>query len=196
LNKLRLAGPTSDYTFTLARATPGYVGADLASLTSAAGVIAVKRIFKGLLNGEFKVEPQDESSTGENGTTTQTVEVDNKEPPTPLSIEDVDMVPSDPQPPPSTELPSTSHISPLMALLRSTPLTPAQLAHITISMPDFLEALATTQPSATREGFTTRPDVSWADIGALKGIREELEMAVVWPIRRCVIHSNWGDGWC
>ncbi|KAG9086719.1 hypothetical protein FRC06_002966, partial [Ceratobasidium sp. 370] len=40
LNKLRLSGPTSDYTSILARATPGYVGADLASLTSAAGIIA------------------------------------------------------------------------------------------------------------------------------------------------------------
>lgn len=32
----------------LARATPGYVGADLASLTSTAGIVAVKRIFKQL----------------------------------------------------------------------------------------------------------------------------------------------------
>ena len=30
----------------LAKATPGYVGADLAALTGAAGIIAVKRIFK------------------------------------------------------------------------------------------------------------------------------------------------------
>src|SRR6202021_1305380 len=35
----------------LAKATPGYVGADLAALTGAAGVIAVKRIFEQLSDG-------------------------------------------------------------------------------------------------------------------------------------------------
>ncbi|PWZ03290.1 AAA-domain-containing protein [Testicularia cyperi] len=44
--KLRLAG---DFDFrALAKATPGYVGADLTALTSAAGIIAVKRIFQHL----------------------------------------------------------------------------------------------------------------------------------------------------
>ncbi|SPO21583.1 related to RIX7 - AAA-type ATPase required for biogenesis and nuclear export of 60S ribosomal subunits [Ustilago trichophora] len=44
--KLRLAG---DFDFrALAKATPGYVGADLTALTSAAGIIAVKRIFQQL----------------------------------------------------------------------------------------------------------------------------------------------------
>lgn len=44
--KLRLAG---DFDFrALAKSTPGYVGADLTALTSAAGIIAVKRIFQQL----------------------------------------------------------------------------------------------------------------------------------------------------
>jgi ribosome biogenesis ATPase len=44
--KLRLEG---DFDFmALARATPGYVGADLAALTGAAGIVAVKRIFQDL----------------------------------------------------------------------------------------------------------------------------------------------------
>ncbi|KAF8207269.1 P-loop containing nucleoside triphosphate hydrolase protein [Mycena galopus ATCC 62051] len=48
-SKLRLDG---DFDFTaLAKATPGYVGADLAALTGAAGIIAVKRIFKQLSDG-------------------------------------------------------------------------------------------------------------------------------------------------
>lgn len=43
-SNLHLSG---DFDFrALAKATPGYVGADLASLTGAAGVIAVKRMFK------------------------------------------------------------------------------------------------------------------------------------------------------
>lgn len=48
--KLRLAG---DFDFrALAKATPGYVGADLTALTSAAGIIAVKRIFQQLNESE------------------------------------------------------------------------------------------------------------------------------------------------
>ncbi|KAI9302445.1 P-loop containing nucleoside triphosphate hydrolase protein [Cunninghamella echinulata] len=47
-SKLRLEG-TFDFAG-LAKATPGYVGADLQALITAAGVIAVKRIFKHLRN--------------------------------------------------------------------------------------------------------------------------------------------------
>ncbi|KAF7316992.1 hypothetical protein HMN09_00433600 [Mycena chlorophos] len=48
-SKLKLAG---NFDFAaLAKATPGYVGADLAALTGAAGIIAVKRIFKQLSDG-------------------------------------------------------------------------------------------------------------------------------------------------
>ncbi|CAE6435948.1 unnamed protein product [Rhizoctonia solani] len=196
LDKLRLAGPTEEYTSALARATPGYVGADLASLTSAAGVIAVKRIFKGLLSGAFNTDeaviPQEAQSAtpaeGPDGAPEET------NPP----VRDVEMAPSDGQqdstPVPDPEPPMTSSSSVLTTLLRSTPLTPEQLSKLTISLPDFFVALETTQPSATREGFTTRPDVSWADIGALRGIREELEMAVVWPIRRPELFSDLGVG--
>ncbi|KAJ9477455.1 Ribosome biogenesis ATPase RIX7 [Pseudozyma hubeiensis] len=48
--KLRLSG---DFDFrALAKSTPGYVGADLTALTSAAGIIAVKRIFQQLSESE------------------------------------------------------------------------------------------------------------------------------------------------
>ncbi|CAE6411065.1 unnamed protein product, partial [Rhizoctonia solani] len=196
LDKLRLAGPTEEYTAALARATPGYVGADLASLTSAAGVIAVKRIFKGLLSGSFAAGDEANSpevlQMAQAGESDATIEKSN----TPAG--DIEMTPSDEQQEvvavPDSGPPSNSTSSALTTLLRSTPLTPEQLEKLTISLPDFLAALETTQPSATREGFTTRPDVSWADIGALKGIREELEMAVVWPIRRPELFSDLGVG--
>ncbi|CUA71624.1 Cell division control protein 48 homolog A [Rhizoctonia solani] len=197
LDKLRLAGPTEEYTATLARATPGYVGADLASLTSAAGVVAVKRIFKGLLSGAFSSSdevvavPQESQGTVLADGSDATEKID-------APARDVEMVPSEEQQdavPVSDLGPSAaSTSSALVTLLRSTPLTPEQLSKLTISVPDFLAALETTQPSATREGFTTRPGVSWADIGALHGIREELEMAVVWPIRRPELFSDLGVG--
>ncbi|CUA71434.1 hypothetical protein RSOLAG22IIIB_09543 [Rhizoctonia solani] len=197
LDKLRLAGPTEEYIATLARATPGYVGADLASLTSAAGVVAVKRIFKGLLSGAFNssdeavVVPQESQGTVLADGSDATEKID-------APARDVEMIPSEEQQdvvPVSDLGPSAiSTSSALVTLLRSTPLTPEQLSKLTISLPDFLAALETTQPSATREGFTTRPDVNWADIGALHGIREELEMAVVWPIRRPELFSDLGVG--
>ncbi|SAM78092.1 related to RIX7-AAA-type ATPase required for biogenesis and nuclear export of 60S ribosomal subunits [Ustilago bromivora] len=57
--KLRLSG---DFDFrALAKATPGYVGADFTALTSAAGIVAVKRIFQQLsemdsLSSDFSAE--------------------------------------------------------------------------------------------------------------------------------------------
>ena len=54
---------------------------------------------------------------------------------------------------------------------------------ISITNDDFLTALPKIQPSSKREGFATIPDTTWADIGALRPVREELLTAVVEPIR-------------
>lgn len=48
-----------------------------------------------------------------------------------------------------------------------------------ISMSDFLAVLPGITPSSKREGFTTIPDVSWKDVGALQSVREELQTAIV-----------------
>ena len=39
------------------------------------------------------------------------------------------------------------------------------------------------QPSSKREGFATVPNVTWNDIGALAGVREELMVTILAPIR-------------
>lgn len=54
---------------------------------------------------------------------------------------------------------------------------------IAISKQDFLTALPKIQPSSKREGFATIPNTTWADIGALRPVREELLTAIVEPIR-------------
>ena len=54
---------------------------------------------------------------------------------------------------------------------------------IFITMDDFWTALPKIQPSSKREGFATIPDTTWADIGALRPVREELLTAIVDPIR-------------
>ena len=44
---------------------------------------------------------------------------------------------------------------------------------------NFQEAISNVQPSAKREGFATIPDVTWADVGALQSVREELQLAIL-----------------
>ncbi|XP_030235810.1 nuclear valosin-containing protein-like isoform X1 [Gadus morhua] len=72
----------------------------------------------------------------------------------------------------------------LQQLLRSAePLSPDQLAGLSILLSDFQVSLASVQPSSKREGFATVPDVTWEDVGALLDIREELTMAILAPVR-------------
>ncbi|KAJ3510689.1 hypothetical protein NLJ89_g4529 [Agrocybe chaxingu] len=180
--KLRLEG---DFNFvTLAKATPGYVGADLAALTGAAGIIAVKRIFKQLSEGTLVLPDPDP----------QTV------PSTATEDQDISMAVD----PPSVDFPAIrtvlfSGLSSLPSgsiahflIAHPDPLTEGQLAPLCITAPDFMLALKQVQPSSKREGFATVPDVTWADIGALHATREELHMAVVQPIKRPELFSAVG----
>ncbi len=68
--------------------------------------------------------------------------------------------------------------------LRLSPFTTSELSNCSVGMEDLKAALESIQPSALREGFATRPDVTWADVGALENVRSELTMAVVEPVRR------------
>ena len=71
-------------------------------------------------------------------------------------------------------------LSRLLSLLKSSEsLSEEQLSGLCILMADFESSLASVQPSAKREGFATVPDVTWADVGALQDIREELTMAIL-----------------
>jgi ribosome biogenesis ATPase len=51
-----------------------------------------------------------------------------------------------------------------------------------VVMQDFVNAVKTIQPTAKREGFAVAPDVTWADVGALADVREELLYNVLEPI--------------
>lgn len=134
----------------LAKATPGYVGADLTALTTEAGVVAVKRIF-------------------------EVMSADENEGMSSMALDDG----------PLSSLPPALLSTPIGRFLtrHPNPLMPEQLSSLTICPADFNAALKTVQPSAKREGFATVPDVTWADIGALGSVRDELHMAVVQPIR-------------
>ena len=181
-SKLRLEG---NFDFAaLAKATSGYVGADLASLTGAAGIVAVKRIFRELSTGSI-VLPEIDADTFDPEYTTP-VSIDT--PPDPV------LQPVKPSPFSSYRGSSTPLASSIVHFLRAhpNPLTEAQLSPLNIQYSDFIQALEHVQPSSKREGFATIPDVSWADIGALYNIREELQMAIVQPIRRPALFKSVG----
>jgi ribosome biogenesis ATPase len=72
------------------------------------------------------------------------------------------------------------------------PLTVEQLAPLAITFEDFMIAVPTVQPSSKREGFATMPDVTWNDVGAMNAIREELEYAIVEPIRNPELYGAAG----
>lgn len=58
-----------------------------------------------------------------------------------------------------------------------------ELKGLYITMDDFNSAIKIVQPSAKREGFITVPDVTWDDIGSLQDIRQELNLAILAPVK-------------
>ncbi|KAJ7274584.1 P-loop containing nucleoside triphosphate hydrolase protein [Mycena haematopus] len=177
-SKLRLDG---NFDFTaLAKATPGYVGADLAALTGAAGIIAVKRIFKQLSDGTLVLP-----SVSEDTHDVLMADPTSSTPPSSAPVLAPTFSFSFPIPPTASSIAHFLNAHP-------TPLTPEQLAPLLITPDDFTHALKQVQPSAQREGFATVPDVTWADIGALHATRDALQMAIVLPLRRPLLFRSVG----
>ena len=168
----------------LAKLTPGFVGADLKALSTAAGTCAIKRIFSKYgdnVNASIKNKEEGEGE-GEG--------------------EDVNMADADElnQQEYQQELKNTADIiNPLpLSIIQNfitqfpEPLNEEQLSQLSIRYEDFLKALPTIQPTAKREGFATVPDVTWRNIGALKNVRIELNMAIVQPIKRPELYERVG----
>lgn len=79
---------------------------------------------------------------------------------------------------------SASLLDDMITWLHNTsPLSNEQLEGVCINMEDFQMALKSVQPSAKREGFATVPDTTWSDIGSLASIREELQLAILAPVK-------------
>lgn len=139
----------------LAKKTPGFVGADVKSLTKEAGVIAINRIFqKVLLHGGRFLDDSNEN------TRDQGKDVDRNN---------------------ATNIEESVHsdAKDIHSVVR---LSSEQLEPLYVTMSDFLSAIPHVQPSSKREGFATIPDVSWDNIGALQSVREELSLSVLEPI--------------
>ncbi|RFU26041.1 hypothetical protein B7463_g10295, partial [Scytalidium lignicola] len=129
---------------TLAKLTPGFVGADLNDVVSVAGTEAMKRMMQALKERTATEMDLDGPSPDENESS-------------PLRI-----------------------LRSLVAHAGG----PSPEGDFSITYSDFLTAIAKVQPSAKREGFATIPDTTWAHIGALHEVRDQLEMAIVEPIKR------------
>ncbi|XP_072588761.1 nuclear valosin-containing protein-like isoform X4 [Vulpes vulpes] len=146
----------------LAHLTPGFVGADLMALCREAAMCAVSRVLM-TLQEQQPTDPEMGTLPSKGGQEDRVGTESASETPV-LSVQD--------------------ELQWLLELLRSQdPLSEEQLQGLCIEWNDFTVALSSVQPSAKREGFVTVPSVTWADIGALEDIREELTMAILAPVR-------------
>lgn len=150
--KMRMA---DDLDFkTLAKRTPGFVGADLNDLVSTAGSAAIKRYLEIL-----------KSNSGDE-----------------MEIEEMEM---------DDLSPKVRELRRLIAHAKENPMG-EETETVLVSNADFFTALPKIQPSSKREGFATIPDTTWADIGALGGVRDELATAIVEPIKNPDIYAQVG----
>ncbi|EPS37169.1 hypothetical protein H072_9226 [Dactylellina haptotyla CBS 200.50] len=149
--KLKLSG---DFDFRkLAKLTPGFVGADLSSLITAAGTVAIKRIYE-----DLKKKTQSKPTEANEGNLILNGAMDIDE--------------DDAKPKPTSE----------DIAVPFPPLSSEELEKLSITIDDFMTALPKVQPSSKREGFATVPDVTWQQIGALEVIRKQMQLAIVKPI--------------
>lgn len=165
----------------LAKLTPGYVGADLKSLVTAAGLAAIKRIFESLSELEQEQEVIDK---GANKFHFDSMDVDSNSNLVPNSISNMRF----------ENKSDGEKLSIIQKFLikHPDPLTESQLAPLSINYSDFIAALPSIQPTAKREGFSTVPDVTWRHVGALNKIRMELHMCIVQPIKKPELYSKVG----
>lgn len=77
-------------------------------------------------------------------------------------------------------------------LRKKGPLEESELDRLYILMEDFIKALKKVQPSAQREGFATKPNVTWEDVGSLKSIRKVIDECIVYPIKHPEIFKKHG----
>jgi len=155
----------------IARRTPGFVGADLAALAKEAAAAAVTRIFRKI---DGKQQAADDAAAAaeqqQHHHLEQQTAADSADPP------------QQPQDHPAAAPPVAAAAAPATPRLGNGVLTAAELDGLAITMLDFEAALPKVQPSVRREGFTTKPGVTWDDVGSLEEVRDELSFAISQPI--------------
>lgn len=196
----------------IAQKTPGYVGADLSVLCNEAATISVKRILSsmGVLNSNSILSApllsalsgsnaittnttnNTNNTTNNNNTTSETPNNNNNDGITNENQEESNLnglnqnqtitITNVSSPIPNSDV-VPMEISNTTSTTTTTASNPFSGFNVFITTSDFAEALKKVVPSSKREGFATIPNVSWADIGALEEIREELRLHIIEPIR-------------
>lgn len=59
----------------------------------------------------------------------------------------------------------------------------AMVSSFPVHARSFQEATQQVVPAAKREGFSTVPDTTWEQVGAMKAVREQLKTSIIWPIQ-------------
>eukprot|EP00127_Corallochytrium_limacisporum_P003337 Clim_evm26s148 gene=Clim_evmTU26s148 len=175
---LRLDGDF-DY-LSLARKTPGFVGADLNALAKEAAVLAINRIFGDILKREDEVPNNVDDTMADSNQMNGTMDVDGAA----QGVSHVGESNAVGESVSNTSRDSnTRNAASVHLRMNKDPLPPEVLANLSITMQDFEAAIDKVQPSAQREGFATAPNVTWEDVGALDHVRDELRFAVLEPVR-------------
>lgn len=78
------------------------------------------------------------------------------------------------------------------SMLRGTPSLPAADINMRINLAHLKAAVASVQPAARREGFSTIPDTTWAHVGALHDVRRQMETSIMGPIRDPSLYAQVG----
>jgi len=137
----------------LAKMTAGFVGADLKDLVSKAGTWSMDQYRDALERQAFIAECAMDVDSNAQASSTGASAMDHS-------------------------------ISRLIDRVKDkSKIRPVGFEDTSITMEAFLTVLPGIQPSSKREGFATIPDTTWQDIGSLHDVREELEMAIVQPIK-------------
>lgn len=163
----------------LARATPGFVGADLKAVAKEAALSAISRFLLAA-----KSSGKNEAAMSAAATAASPMEVDGAGG-GPATADTQGESKGDG----SGKLADSSSSALAFSSSASSSLfSPAFSQALLdsscyISRDDLFGALKKVQPAALREGFATIPNVTWKDVGALSNVRSELDMAILQPLR-------------
>ncbi|RVX71620.1 hypothetical protein B0A52_03804 [Exophiala mesophila] len=153
----------------LAKHTPGFVGADLKSLVSAAGRIAIDRCIKTLqAQADESVMALDDNQASDS----QSLSVVAPSPAV-LAFSRFNQY--------IQEIADTLSKESVDGSIPDTGSLPSSLS-MAATFADYVEALPKVQPSAMREGFATIPSTTFASIGALQSHIDELDETIIQPI--------------
>ncbi|KAK9172584.1 ATPase family associated with various cellular activities (AAA) family protein [Cryptosporidium meleagridis] len=155
----------------ISRKTPGFVGADLKTLINEAALIRVNKLYK-----RFKL---DNNTMNYQSTLSFDLQIPDNQ-----AIPEIAETPSE-----MTDGGQTSTTLLEKPILNNLSF---DLSSCLVSHEDILEALENVTPSSRREGFTTIPDISWENVGALNELRVDLELRIISPIKNSHIYDKFG----